>query len=186
MSHGCVATCRWLWRWAQLNRTWIWVCFPAPAYCCSFSHMLFGWCCFCLKTDSLFVTIKGEKMVKVTQFLFLFSSTHQPASARSRSRSNIAQEGEAEASSQESLQELVPEEVLVISLGTGPQTVPGMMSENEVMWLDAINSVEYILFPVSKGKYGYLENVQFTVTCVFLQCYARYHRSHRKQTPLSK
>uniref|UniRef100_A0A668U930 GTPase-activating protein and VPS9 domain-containing protein 1 n=1 Tax=Oreochromis aureus TaxID=47969 RepID=A0A668U930_OREAU len=42
------------------------------------------------------------------------------ASARSRSRSNIAQEGEAEASSQESLQELVPEEVLVISLGTGP------------------------------------------------------------------
>lgn len=62
-----------------------------------------------------------------------FPSTHQPASARSRSRSNIAQEGEAEASSQESLQELVPEEVLVISLGTGPQTVPGMMSENEVM-----------------------------------------------------
>uniref|UniRef100_A0AAX7TSN3 GTPase-activating protein and VPS9 domain-containing protein 1 n=1 Tax=Astatotilapia calliptera TaxID=8154 RepID=A0AAX7TSN3_ASTCA len=55
------------------------------------------------------------------------------ASARSRSRSNIAQEGEAEASSQESLQELVPEEVLVISLGTGPQTVPGMMSENEVL-----------------------------------------------------
>uniref|UniRef100_A0AAX7SVW9 GTPase-activating protein and VPS9 domain-containing protein 1 n=1 Tax=Astatotilapia calliptera TaxID=8154 RepID=A0AAX7SVW9_ASTCA len=54
-------------------------------------------------------------------------------SARSRSRSNIAQEGEAEASSQESLQELVPEEVLVISLGTGPQTVPGMMSENEVL-----------------------------------------------------
>lgn len=79
------------------------------------------------------MTIKGEKKVKVTQFLFLFSSTHQPASARSRSRSNIAQEGEAEASSQESLQELVPEEVLVISLGTGPQTVPGMMSENEVM-----------------------------------------------------
>ncbi|XP_053727224.1 GTPase-activating protein and VPS9 domain-containing protein 1 isoform X1 [Synchiropus splendidus] len=55
------------------------------------------------------------------------------AAARSRSRTNIAQEGEAEASSQESLQELVPEEVLVISLGTGPQSVPGMMSENEVL-----------------------------------------------------
>ncbi|XP_015255586.1 PREDICTED: GTPase-activating protein and VPS9 domain-containing protein 1 isoform X2 [Cyprinodon variegatus] len=55
------------------------------------------------------------------------------AAARSRSRTNIAQEGEAEASSQESLQELMPEEVLVISLGTGPQTVPGMMSENEVL-----------------------------------------------------
>lgn len=30
----------------------------------------------------------------------------------------------------------MPEEVLVISLGTGPQTVPGMMSENEVMCLE--------------------------------------------------
>uniref|UniRef100_A0A3P8WPC9 GTPase-activating protein and VPS9 domain-containing protein 1 n=1 Tax=Cynoglossus semilaevis TaxID=244447 RepID=A0A3P8WPC9_CYNSE len=55
------------------------------------------------------------------------------ANARSRSRSNIAQEGEAEASSQESLQELMPEEVMVISMGTGPQNVPGMMSENEVL-----------------------------------------------------
>uniref|UniRef100_A0A8D3CYZ6 GTPase activating protein and VPS9 domains 1 n=1 Tax=Scophthalmus maximus TaxID=52904 RepID=A0A8D3CYZ6_SCOMX len=56
-----------------------------------------------------------------------------PIAARSRSRTNIAQEGEAEASSQESLHELMPEEVLVISLGTGLQTVPGMMSENEVL-----------------------------------------------------
>ncbi|KAM3868004.1 GTPase-activating protein and VPS9 domain-containing protein 1 isoform 10-T10 [Diretmus argenteus] len=56
-----------------------------------------------------------------------------PIAARSRSRTNIAQEGETEASSQESLQEVMPEEVLVISLGTGPQTVPGMMSENEVL-----------------------------------------------------
>lgn len=44
----------------------------------------------------------------------------------------MAQEGEIEASSQESLQEVTPEEVLVISFGTSPQTVPGMMSENEV------------------------------------------------------
>lgn len=56
------------------------------------------------------------------------------AGSRSRSRSNMAQEGETEASSQESLQE-VPEEVLVISLGTSPQTIPGMMSENEVLTL---------------------------------------------------
>ncbi|XP_061842106.1 GTPase-activating protein and VPS9 domain-containing protein 1 isoform X5 [Nerophis lumbriciformis] len=56
-----------------------------------------------------------------------------PIAARSRSRINIAQEVEAEASSQESLQELMPEEVLVMSLGNGPQTVPGMMSENEVL-----------------------------------------------------
>ncbi|XP_061762830.1 GTPase-activating protein and VPS9 domain-containing protein 1 isoform X2 [Nerophis ophidion] len=55
------------------------------------------------------------------------------AAARSRSRINIAQEVEAEASSQELLQELMPEEVLVMSLGNGPQTVPGMMSENEVL-----------------------------------------------------
>ncbi|TRY86531.1 hypothetical protein DNTS_010148 [Danionella cerebrum] len=57
------------------------------------------------------------------------------AASRSRSRTNMAQEGEAEASSQESLQEVTPEEVLVISLGTSPQTVPGMMSENEVLTL---------------------------------------------------
>uniref|UniRef100_A0AAV2MSN2 Uncharacterized protein n=1 Tax=Knipowitschia caucasica TaxID=637954 RepID=A0AAV2MSN2_KNICA len=56
-----------------------------------------------------------------------------PFAARSRSRTNIAQEGEAEASSQESIQELAPEEVLVISIGAGPQNVPGMMSENEVL-----------------------------------------------------
>jgi len=44
----------------------------------------------------------------------------------------MAQEGEIEASSQESLQEVTPEEVLVISFGSSQQTVPGMMSENEV------------------------------------------------------
>ncbi|XP_028852391.1 GTPase-activating protein and VPS9 domain-containing protein 1 isoform X4 [Denticeps clupeoides] len=67
-------------------------------------------------------------------------SAHLPlvtpfAASRSRSRSNIAQEGEPEASSQESLQEVPPEEVLVISLGTSQQTIPGMMSENEVLTL---------------------------------------------------
>ncbi|XP_016424763.1 GTPase-activating protein and VPS9 domain-containing protein 1-like [Sinocyclocheilus rhinocerous] len=58
-----------------------------------------------------------------------------PIGSRSRSRSSMAQEGETEASSQESLQEVTPEEVLVISLGTSLQTVPGMMSENEVLTL---------------------------------------------------
>uniref|UniRef100_A0A8C5AYY5 GTPase activating protein and VPS9 domains 1 n=1 Tax=Gadus morhua TaxID=8049 RepID=A0A8C5AYY5_GADMO len=62
------------------------------------------------------------------------------ATARSRSRTNIAQEGETEASSQESVQEVMPEEVLVISLSTGPQTVPGMMSENEVMGYESKHS----------------------------------------------
>ncbi|KAK1786856.1 hypothetical protein P4O66_017238 [Electrophorus voltai] len=56
-----------------------------------------------------------------------------PFGSRSRSRSNIAQDSEPEASSQDSQQEVTPEEVLVISLGTSPQTVPGMMSENEVL-----------------------------------------------------
>ncbi|XP_077417781.1 GTPase-activating protein and VPS9 domain-containing protein 1 isoform X6 [Vanacampus margaritifer] len=64
------------------------------------------------------------------------------AAARSRSRTNIAQEGEAEASSQESLQELMPEEVLVISFGNGPQTVPGMMSENEVLNLQMADAAQ--------------------------------------------
>lgn len=58
------------------------------------------------------------------------------AGSRSRSRSNMAQEGEIEASSQESLQEVTPEEVLVISFGSSQQTVPGMMSENEVLTLN--------------------------------------------------
>ncbi|TNM90226.1 hypothetical protein fugu_004460, partial [Takifugu bimaculatus] len=56
-----------------------------------------------------------------------------PIASRSRSRSNISQEGEIDANSQESVQELLPEEVLVISLGVSPQSVPGMMSENEVL-----------------------------------------------------
>ncbi|XP_035591815.1 GTPase-activating protein and VPS9 domain-containing protein 1-like isoform X5 [Oncorhynchus keta] len=56
-----------------------------------------------------------------------------PFASRSRSRSELAQQGEAEASSLESLQEVLPEEVLVISLGSSPQTIPGMMSENEVL-----------------------------------------------------
>ncbi|XP_036791699.1 GTPase-activating protein and VPS9 domain-containing protein 1 isoform X4 [Oncorhynchus mykiss] len=55
------------------------------------------------------------------------------AASRSRSRSELAQQGVAEASSLESLQEVMPEEVLVISLGSSPQTIPGMMSENEVL-----------------------------------------------------
>uniref|UniRef100_A0A667X240 GTPase-activating protein and VPS9 domain-containing protein 1 n=1 Tax=Myripristis murdjan TaxID=586833 RepID=A0A667X240_9TELE len=65
-----------------------------------------------------------------------------PIAARSRSRTNIAQEGETEASSQESIQEVMPEEVLVISLGTGPQTVPGMMSENEVLNLQMADGAQ--------------------------------------------
>ncbi|XP_049619993.1 GTPase-activating protein and VPS9 domain-containing protein 1 isoform X5 [Syngnathus scovelli] len=64
------------------------------------------------------------------------------AAARSRSRTNLAQEGEAETSSQESLQELMPEEVLVISFGNGPQTVPGMMSENEVLNLQMADAAQ--------------------------------------------
>ncbi|KAJ8379666.1 hypothetical protein SKAU_G00004440 [Synaphobranchus kaupii] len=64
------------------------------------------------------------------------------AASRSRSRSNIAQEGEPEASSQESLQEVMPEEVLVISLGTAPQIVPGMMSENVVLTLQLADGAQ--------------------------------------------
>uniref|UniRef100_A0A8C6VMB7 GTPase-activating protein and VPS9 domain-containing protein 1 n=1 Tax=Naja naja TaxID=35670 RepID=A0A8C6VMB7_NAJNA len=52
-----------------------------------------------------------------------------------RSRSNILmdQHPDYEGFSQETIQEVQPEEVLVISLGTGPQITPGMMSENEVL-----------------------------------------------------
>ncbi|XP_014735527.1 PREDICTED: GTPase-activating protein and VPS9 domain-containing protein 1 isoform X6 [Sturnus vulgaris] len=58
-----------------------------------------------------------------------------PFATRSRSRSNMLmdQHGDHEGSSQETIPEVQPEEVLVISLGTGPQITPGMMSENEVL-----------------------------------------------------
>lgn len=99
----------------------------------------------------------------IKNFFLFYIFFNQQASARSRSRTNIAQEGEAEASSQESIQELMPEEVLVISLGSGPLTVPGMMSENEVMWLELMRSFAgrwwwwcdkfwVILFPVIEAS----------------------------------
>ncbi|XP_063000605.1 GTPase-activating protein and VPS9 domain-containing protein 1 isoform X2 [Elgaria multicarinata webbii] len=58
-----------------------------------------------------------------------------PIATRSKSRSNIQvdQHTDHEGLSQETIQEVQPEEVLVISLGTGPQITPGMMSENEVL-----------------------------------------------------
>ncbi|XP_041094451.1 GTPase-activating protein and VPS9 domain-containing protein 1 isoform X4 [Polyodon spathula] len=58
-----------------------------------------------------------------------------PTASRGRSRSNNAldQSSDPEAGSQESVQEVLPEEVLVISLGNAPQITPGMMSENEVL-----------------------------------------------------
>ncbi|XP_060787715.1 GTPase-activating protein and VPS9 domain-containing protein 1 isoform X5 [Neoarius graeffei] len=55
------------------------------------------------------------------------------AATRSRSRSNITQDTESDASYQDPQQEVMPEEVLVISLGTSSQTMPGMMPENEVL-----------------------------------------------------
>ncbi|XP_072488025.1 GTPase-activating protein and VPS9 domain-containing protein 1 isoform X7 [Notamacropus eugenii] len=58
-----------------------------------------------------------------------------PLATRSRSRPNmlIDQHADHDGVSQETIQEVQPEEVLVISLGTGPQLTPGMMSENEVL-----------------------------------------------------
>ncbi|XP_044295783.1 GTPase-activating protein and VPS9 domain-containing protein 1 isoform X5 [Varanus komodoensis] len=58
-----------------------------------------------------------------------------PFATRSRSRSNIQmdQHADHEGLSQETIQEVQPEEVLAICLGTGPQITPGMMSENEVL-----------------------------------------------------
>ncbi|XP_060737427.1 GTPase-activating protein and VPS9 domain-containing protein 1 isoform X5 [Tachysurus vachellii] len=56
-----------------------------------------------------------------------------PIAARSRSRSNITLDNELEATYQDPQQEVMPEEVLVISLGTSSQTMPGMMPENEVL-----------------------------------------------------
>lgn len=86
-----------------------------------------------------------HKCFRLLADLCISLSNHQTAAARSRSRTNIAQEGEAEASSQELLQDLMPEEVLVISFGNGPQTIPGMMSENEVMWLEIMHWTKVVV-----------------------------------------
>uniref|UniRef100_A0A6I8N5F9 GTPase-activating protein and VPS9 domain-containing protein 1 n=1 Tax=Ornithorhynchus anatinus TaxID=9258 RepID=A0A6I8N5F9_ORNAN len=58
-----------------------------------------------------------------------------PLATRSRSRTNMLMDQfmDHEGPFQETIQEVQPEEVLVISLGTGPQLTPGMMSENEVL-----------------------------------------------------
>ncbi|XP_074149190.1 GTPase-activating protein and VPS9 domain-containing protein 1 isoform X6 [Sminthopsis crassicaudata] len=58
-----------------------------------------------------------------------------PLATRSRSRTNmlIDQHPDHDGFPQETIPEVQPEEVLVISLGTGPQLTPGMMSENEVL-----------------------------------------------------
>ncbi|XP_031810158.1 GTPase-activating protein and VPS9 domain-containing protein 1 isoform X4 [Sarcophilus harrisii] len=58
-----------------------------------------------------------------------------PFATRSRSRTNmlIDQHPDHDGFPQETIPEVQPEEVLVISLGTGPQLTPGMMSENEVL-----------------------------------------------------
>uniref|UniRef100_A0A4W3HD35 GTPase-activating protein and VPS9 domain-containing protein 1 n=1 Tax=Callorhinchus milii TaxID=7868 RepID=A0A4W3HD35_CALMI len=58
-----------------------------------------------------------------------------PIAGRNRNRANEAKDQhlEHESTSQESLQEVQPEEVLVICLGISSQVSPGMMSENEVL-----------------------------------------------------
>lgn len=71
----------------------------------------------------------------------------------------------------------MPEEVLVISLGTGPQTVPGMMSENEVMWLELMYSFagqmmvkfNVVFSPVTEGEQD-LKSVSCILLC--MQCLA--------------
>uniref|UniRef100_H3D9U9 GTPase-activating protein and VPS9 domain-containing protein 1 n=1 Tax=Tetraodon nigroviridis TaxID=99883 RepID=H3D9U9_TETNG len=97
--------------------------------------------------ETLLANVPQNQTVKSNSLEPTPSNTHQlspattpankknrlPIASRSRSRSNISQEGELDGNSQESLQELMPEEVLVISLGVSPQSVPGMMSENEVL-----------------------------------------------------
>ncbi|KAM4664884.1 GTPase-activating protein and VPS9 domain-containing protein 1 isoform 3-T3 [Discoglossus pictus] len=55
-----------------------------------------------------------------------------PFVTRSRSKTSLV-EAEHEGSPQDITPQGLPEEVLVISLGTGPQLTPGMMSENEVL-----------------------------------------------------
>ncbi|KAM4696942.1 GTPase-activating protein and VPS9 domain-containing protein 1 isoform 2-T2 [Rhinophrynus dorsalis] len=61
-----------------------------------------------------------------------------PFVTRSRSKTSLM-EIEHEGSPQEVTPQGQPEEVLVISLGTGPQLTPGMMSENEVLNMQLVD-----------------------------------------------
>ncbi|XP_053330225.1 GTPase-activating protein and VPS9 domain-containing protein 1 isoform X5 [Spea bombifrons] len=61
-----------------------------------------------------------------------------PIVTRSRSKTSLM-EAEHEGSPQEVTPQGQPEEVLVISLGTGPQLTPGMMSENEVLNMQLVD-----------------------------------------------
>ncbi|XP_041048945.1 GTPase-activating protein and VPS9 domain-containing protein 1 isoform X5 [Carcharodon carcharias] len=72
---------------------------------------------------------------------------------RNRNRANEAKEQhfEHESSTQEPLQEVQPEEVLVISLGITSQMSPGMMSENEVLSMQLAESGQGEV-PVEDGK----------------------------------
>uniref|UniRef100_A0A4W3HD29 GTPase-activating protein and VPS9 domain-containing protein 1 n=1 Tax=Callorhinchus milii TaxID=7868 RepID=A0A4W3HD29_CALMI len=76
-----------------------------------------------------------------------------PIAGRNRNRANEAKDQhlEHESTSQESLQEVQPEEVLVICLGISSQVSPGMMSENEVLSMQlAENGPGEV--PVDDGK----------------------------------
>ncbi|XP_072286813.1 GTPase-activating protein and VPS9 domain-containing protein 1 isoform X3 [Pyxicephalus adspersus] len=61
-----------------------------------------------------------------------------PFVTRSRSKTSLL-EAEHESSPQDAASLEQPEEVLVISLGTGPQLTPGMMSENEVLNMQLVD-----------------------------------------------
>ncbi|KAG8554306.1 hypothetical protein GDO81_003754 [Engystomops pustulosus] len=61
-----------------------------------------------------------------------------PFVTRSRSKTSLL-EAEHEGSPQDAVTQDQPEEVLVISLGTGPQLTPGMMSENEVLNMQLVD-----------------------------------------------
>ncbi|XP_056397168.1 GTPase-activating protein and VPS9 domain-containing protein 1 isoform X3 [Hyla sarda] len=62
-----------------------------------------------------------------------------PFVTRSRSKNSLL-EAEHEGAPQDNVPEDQPEEVLVISLGTGPQLTPGMMSENEVLNMQLVDN----------------------------------------------
>ncbi|XP_059849881.1 GTPase-activating protein and VPS9 domain-containing protein 1 isoform X6 [Hypanus sabinus] len=71
---------------------------------------------------------------------------------RNKIRTNEAKEHtEHENAIQETLQEVQPEEVLVISLGVASQMTPGMMSENEVLSMQLSESGQGEV-PVEDGK----------------------------------
>uniref|UniRef100_A0A8C9VDF7 GTPase-activating protein and VPS9 domain-containing protein 1-like n=1 Tax=Scleropages formosus TaxID=113540 RepID=A0A8C9VDF7_SCLFO len=94
------------------------------------------------RTPPSLVSPNRKSKVSLEHLCLLNKSSSPIPPATPLSRSALALDGELDTNLQEVTQEGMPEEVLVISLGVTSQTIPGMMSETEVLALQVGNGAE--------------------------------------------